>query len=431
MNIVILPSWYRSLENPESGVFIRQQAIALARHFPQHRIFISLPAPAQNPLQISLRNPQRWEIFRRHLSSLRDLYHSPKWFIWHFLRLLNGSEVFVYSTPEGYFEVMTPCVTWSERFLQGNARGLLAAHRNNLNYIEAHFGPPDILHVHVTWPAGEIGCQLSLERNIPLLITEHMGPFPFQTRDFLTVSGTLTPLLKRPLEQADAVIAVSASLARRMRELGVKRVDVIPNCVDELLFTPTRQEPSQEFLFVCVGHLCQDKGIDDLLAAFALIVSQLPEGARLQIIGDGDVNYYKQQVFSLGIEKQVDIIGALPHRALPAYLQKAHVFVLPSYHESFGVSYIEALACGKPVIATRCGGPEDFVSEVNGCLIPFGDRHILASTMKHMMQTVDKYDPMKIRQDCLARFSSGSVAQQLMQKYVALLRARKGKQSQP
>jgi glycosyltransferase involved in cell wall biosynthesis len=397
LNIVIIPSWYRSSESPDHGVFIREQVVALARHFPVDRFFVSLPA--QNQWQISLRQPQK-----------------ALTLAWRYLSGSRNTPV-IYSDPAGYIEVLTPCLTWSERLLLGNLRGLLAAHRQNLNYIEAHFGKLDILHAHVTWPAGEIGRQLAVEKNIPLLITEHMGPFPFPNKLFLTASGQLTPLLKRPLAAAQSVIAVSASLAHRMMALGVRHVEVIPNCVDEFLFTPSSVSGS-EFIFICVARLCLEKGIDDLLAAFAVVSSQF--SVRLQLIGPGDIAYYQQQARMLGIEKQVEILGAVPHQEIAAYLQQAHVFVLPSHGETFGVSYVEALACGKPVIATRCGGPEDFISVTNGLLIPVGDRDALVSAMQYFVQKCTDYDAAQISAACLSRFASGPVAQRLMQKYLEL-----------
>lgn len=96
-------------------------------------------------------------------------------------------------------------------------------------------------------------------------------------------------------------------------------------------------------------------------------------------------------------------------------------FVLPSRYETFGVVYIEAMACGKPVIATACGGPDDFVTPDNGLLVPVEEVSALEHAMQHMITSSHQYDSDRIRASVQTRFSSQAVAGQLEQIYNTIL----------
>ena len=96
-------------------------------------------------------------------------------------------------------------------------------------------------------------------------------------------------------------------------------------------------------------------------------------------------------------------------------LQNSHFFVLPSLSETFGVVYIEALACGLPVVSTDCGGPRDIVTPQNGLLIPCENEVALEHALLHMLQHYTQYDRKSIAEDCQARFSPKVIAEQLTQ----------------
>ena len=88
-------------------------------------------------------------------------------------------------------------------------------------------------------------------------------------------------------------------------------------------------------------------------------------------------------------------------------------FVLPSHHESFGIVFTEAMACGKPVIATRCGGPEAIVRPESGLLLEVGDVDALADALEHMFRHAHEYDRERIRADFERRFSRAVIVDAL------------------
>ena len=95
----------------------------------------------------------------------------------------------------------------------------------------------------------------------------------------------------------------------------------------------------------------------------------------------------------------------------------ANVFVLPSHHETFGVVVIEALALGKPVIATRCGGPESIIESGDGLLVPTNNIEALAQAMAEISSHMDQYDPVDIRERCRIRFGEEAIVSRLIEVY--------------
>src|SRR5205823_4553609 len=98
-------------------------------------------------------------------------------------------------------------------------------------------------------------------------------------------------------------------------------------------------------------------------------------------------------------------------------MRRCDVFVLPSRYETFGVVSLEALSCGKPVVATRCGGPESVVNDTNGLLVPPGDRDALGQALCRVAENLRHYDPARIRSGCIASFGRKAVVNRLAATY--------------
>ena len=148
---------------------------------------------------------------------------------------------------------------------------------------------------------------------------------------------------------------------------------------------------------------------------------------RLLIIGEGEQRAFLNTLIAdLGLEKQVVLLGLKSRQEISAYLNRSDVFVLASRGETFGVVYIEALLAGLPVIATKCGGPEDFVNDTNGLLMECEDVKGLEKALLSMYEKMDDYDGNKISSDCLQRFSPHAVAFALMAVYRQILNANEG-----
>src|SRR5207237_2666762 len=122
------------------------------------------------------------------------------------------------------------------------------------------------------------------------------------------------------------------------------------------------------------GRLVAQKGLDFLLQAFAVVLHRCPE-SRLVIVGDGDLElYFKRIAHYLGISHRVHFVNWQIGPDLVKLFQRSQVVVMPSYYEPFGIVALEAMSCGRPVIASRVGGLIEIIEDgVQGYLVPPGD----------------------------------------------------------
>jgi glycosyltransferase involved in cell wall biosynthesis len=214
---------------------------------------------------------------------------------------------------------------------------------------------PDVVWAHFLVPAGLLAASV----DAPLVVTAHGR----DVRNIGTVPG-VAALTRRVVNRASAVIAVSAYLQREL-ELRIPeargKTTVIDSGVDLDRFTidgdrslPRAERPA----FLAVGTLSERKNIVRLADAFA----QLGRGS-LTFLGDGPLRPAVER------RKGVRVVGRVPHDAVPSYLRDADVVCAPSLIEPFGQSILEAMATGTTVVATRYGGPAEFVSPEAGILV--------------------------------------------------------------
>lgn len=270
-------------------------------------------------------------------------------------------------------------------------------------HIREDWGVPDVTHVHFYKMAVGIWSFFKKE-GFPIVLTEHAS---------VVARGQLSQrekvLLGRTYKGVDTVISVSNSLAKLIYEYYKVHPIVIPN----MLTFENKIERAGEntrFRFVSSANLIKRKGIDILLEAFSKMVEKC-ENTELVIYGDGpERKNLECQIEKLNLKNNVILYGRYERSILPREYAKADAFVLPSRAETFGVVYIEAMYCGLPVIATRCGGPEDFVTNQVGILVPNEDCNALSDAMLRMVETVKDYDRNYISEYVDRMFSPEQVA---------------------
>lgn len=396
MHVFVLPSWYPSARQPMAGLFARDQARALALARPDWRVSVGLWGHHDGAL---------------NLRSAADCARALAWR----LRTPAGWR----PGPPPLHEVLTPRLSWTLAWAGGGVRGLLSASRRNLALAEARFGPVRLVHAHVGFPAGWIAAQLAAERGLPYVLTEHMSPFPFPA--LADAQGQPLPALRLAFERAAATVAVSGALAARLRACGLRCDAVLPNVVDETRFalsTPAAAAAGAAAtapgpVLFTLGALVPQKGMDVLLRAFAQLPPQ-PRPATLHIGGDGPERAALQALAeALGVAPRVRFLGALRPEQTPAHFAACDAFVLASRHETFGVVLAEALMSGKPVVATRCGGPEDIVTPANGALVPPEDPAALAAALQRVLADPARHDAAALRADAVARFGLRAVGERL------------------
>lgn len=214
----------------------------------------------------------------------------------------------------------------------------------------------------------------------------------------------------------DKLLAVSNALSRSInRHFGVETV-VVNNMVgNEFLANPnnTNLKNDEIFRFVAIGSLIPRKGYDLLIDAFKK-TNLKEKNCELIIIGGGkEQKKLQYQIDSLALTASVSLIGRKNKQEIISNLQESNVFVLSSHVETFSVVCIEAMALGVPVIATSCGGPEEFVSEEVGLLVKPSDMDALAESMNEMYNNYQNYDRENIRNICKCKFAPEVIAKQL------------------
>src|SRR3954452_10325455 len=223
---------------------------------------------------------------------------------------------------------------------------------------------PDVVYAHFLVPSGLIA---GLAGKAPLVVTAHGR----DVRNVGAVPG-VRELTSRTVARAAAVIAVSEYLRR---ELETKvpaargKTEVIDSGVDLARFR-VEPAPDGELSFLCLGALTERKNVVRLAEAF-----ERNGAGTLTFVGDGPLRA------RLEGRPGVEITPSVPHDEIPARIAQARVVCQPSLIEPFGQALLEAMACGRPVVATRIGGPPEFVPPEAGILVDPLDVDALAEAL--------------------------------------------------
>lgn len=383
IHVLIIPSWYPTEQSPVAGVFFAEQAKAL------HNAGIRVGVVA--PIQRSIRTLTKGHFLNYNF---KTEFHEE-----------DGIPIF---RSLGWAIPKLPRV--SRQIWLWQARRLI-----NL-YIQ-RFGKPDIIHAHAVIWGGVAAFEASQRLGIPYIVMEHSSTYarglikPWQEPD-----------IKIVLQRAAKRIAVSRSLAKLIAPYAMGLpIEVVPNIVDTEFFTlPQQSRSSRPFIFLSVALLTPNKGIDVLIKAFEKEFRGHSE-VELWIGGDGPQRPdLERLVQRLSIESQVRFLGLLTREQVREAMWRANTFVLPSYVETFGVVFIEAMATGLPVIATRCGGPEEFVTPEVGRLVPPGDIEQLGEAMETVYRSWEVSFGEQISRWTAEKFSSLVVSSRLKEIYLSL-----------
>jgi len=298
-------------------------------------------------------------------------------------------------TIEG-LRVRHPRFAYLPKFGHGIAGPLYAASLAPL--VLRYRGHVDVLLGSWAYPDGYAAVVLAELLGVPAVIKVHGSDLNVLS----TLSGPRRHL-EWALSRADRVVAVSRPLAEKAAELGAPadRVDVVPNGIDRQVFQPRdRQEarralglPEDGRLVLFVGHVTEKKGALDLVRAFGAAGAEM-RGTRLVLVGDGaGMSACAKLCADLGVD--ANLVGAQPHERVPTWLAACDVLALPSWNEGTPNVVLEALACGRRVVATSVGGIPDVVTSPElGTLVAPRDIEALARALSAAVAT--PYEPETI-----------------------------------
>jgi glycosyltransferase involved in cell wall biosynthesis len=372
LNILFLPAWYPSAERPVLGTFVREHAKAASRF---HHVTVLYASRTDADLGA------RWKVANDSLEdgirTVRVHWKGPKQIA---LRVL----VYVWV--------------------------MLAAYR----YIVRTGYQPDILHAHI-YVAAPAAAFLGMLFRKPVVATEQTSSFPQGD-----VKGLQLLAARSAFRRAAMILPVSAWLQESMQTAGVRgRFRVVPNTIDtELFFPASTNLPAQGLpKLLTVGLLTEAKGIPVLLRAVHAVVAKGMQ-LHLDIVGDGrERPDYEKLAGELGLEDAVTFHGLVSKDEVGSMMRGSSFYLQPSLWETFSAAIIEAMACGKPVVATQIPVFEEKVGEDMGILVPPGDVDALASAIEDMLGRYRSYDPQRIAAFIRSRYSHDAVGKDLSAVY--------------
>jgi teichuronic acid biosynthesis glycosyltransferase TuaC len=370
-HVVTLSSLFPSEVQPGAGLFVRERAFRLGARLP---LAVVAPTP-WFPLQGLLRR------FKPGFRPGAPAFEQQRGFDVRYPRF--------FSVPGALkrFDGLFMAVAALPHLRKLKAQG-------RLDVIDAHFGFPD----------GHAASLLSRWLGVPYTVTLR-GTETRHAND-----PALRPLLARALQGAHRVFAVADALRQVALGLGVapERAQVVGNGVDLSRFTPLpREEQRRELglpldapVIVTVGGLCERKGFHRVMACLPALLQQHP-GLTYLVIGgpspEGDWTGKLQALAAeLGVAANVRFTGPQPPDRLRHWLSAADVFVLATRNEGWANVFLEAMACGLPVVTTRVGGNAEVVNAPHlGEVVSFGDEPALRSAIDRALR--EPWDRGRIR----------------------------------
>ncbi|MFO7652284.1 MAG: N-acetyl-alpha-D-glucosaminyl L-malate synthase BshA [Candidatus Krumholzibacteriia bacterium] len=282
----------------------------------------------------------------------------------------------------------------------------------------------DILHVHYAIPhaaSAFLAREMVGGGRLKVITTLHGTDITLVGQE-----PSFFPMTRFVIERSDAVTAVSEFLRLETQQVfGVTRpITVIPNFVDTRRFHPrecprrrARLAEPHERILMHASNFRPVKNLAAVVGVFARIARDLP--ARLVLVGEGpELPRVRAQAEAEGVADRLVLLGQVDD--LEALLPCADLVLLPSWHESFGLVALEAMACGVPVVATTRGGTGEFIVDgVNGMLREPDDYDGMAAAVRHLLSDDNARSHMgeEARRDAVERFGARCILKQYVDLY--------------
>lgn len=297
------------------------------------------------------------------------------------------------------------------RFFYGNILDAYSAKVYELyKKIEEEWGRPDVIHAHVSLPAGYGAVQLGEKENIPVIVTEHYTGFENDAKFYWRVGKFVKEMGKK----VQGFYTVSPGFAKRIEATKLLKVTgTLENPIDTDIFYPRGNKVKSSVLrVVMAGSIDKRKGADVLFEALTNLLEKLDWS--LTIFGtfdqqSGFQKWFKNPEFS----KRVSLPGKLSQLELSKIYSNSDLYVVSSRIETANVSMLEAMACGVPVVSTRCGAPETLLNHSVSITVPSEDPKAMADAILTMSNTIENYPIKNLREFVLNNYSKKAVVSKM------------------
>jgi len=280
--------------------------------------------------------------------------------------------------------------------------------------------PFDLIHAHFIYPDGVVASHVGHALGVPVMTSEHSFWTPW-----LVDQQRVGRQVDAALPGISLLTAVSDFLRLNVEAYAAGRVEtaVLPNVVDDVMFSPApRERDLHELLYV--GLIRKFKRVDVLLRALVEARRSIPD-LRLRILSANAFQAYgsdrreiRDLISSLGLEAAVTVVnGASPSEVAEAMRRCGFVVVSSTRRETFCSVAAESLACGTPLVITRCGGPEEFVTPADGVMVEPDDLGALANGIVRAVRCRETFRADDIRSRIVARFGRAAWRERAMAIY--------------
>ncbi|MFC2040897.1 glycosyltransferase [Chloroflexota bacterium] len=398
MKILFIPTWYPSEVNPLGAIFIKEHASA-ASLYNDVVVLYAYPDPS----------PRLWKLYQISegiedgIRTIRVKYRYYEGIFTYFKKLIfKDGSVKQGASPSATDKLIgvlnnpikIPRVVVRESLYYCS---IFAAFRR----LVKEGWKPDIIHAHI-FTAAVPAVLLGKLYRIPVIVTEHYSFFPLRKLSFYERVKA-----RFAMNRARMILPVSNALKEAIEAYGIRNeFQIVPNVVDTEMFYPLSQENKggDRKKLLLVAGLTPVKGVPYLLQALAQ-VRQKRRDFILDIVGYGaNRGEYEELARKLGLETVVYFHGLKPKEEVAEFMRTCDFLTLPSLYETFGAVVVEALASGKPVVASDIGGIKEIINRDLGVLAPPGNINRLQQAIEFMLDHYVDYPPGKLSMYAKERF---------------------------
>ena len=304
---------------------------------------------------------------------------------------------------------------------------MLRMYQYGLKYIKKRFFDPDLIHLHVAYPLGQVALLWKRLYGYKYVMTEHWTIYQPQNKDVLV--GGLKKKIVKIANNAELIMPVSLDLQHCMEGHGVhNRFKVIYNLVNTDMFKPCidssiragqrrndMQDSKKRILHISTLR-DEAKNFSGILRTIERLRQQRDD-FELHVIHDYDAPEFKAFVKEHHLEDCVIFHGKKTSAEVAEAYQQADFFVLFSNFENLPCVIVEAFASGVPVLSTAVGGIAEILSPERGILIPSGDEEALLIGMNTLLDHCHEYDREAIREYAIKTFAAQNIGQQIFEAY--------------
>lgn len=374
INVIVLTPWFPTKNNPSYGVFVMEQTKALVNNTEVTPTVFYYEADTNLSLKkisklfqnkIVVRELQKFKVY------LKKGVHLPlKYAITRKLWIRQHIQIFK-------------------------------------EYLSEH-GLPDVIHAHTFW-GGLIALELHKRYNIPYIITEHSS---ILVSDNNIQIDRFRNIISKSYKKASKLIAVGPLLENKMKQYSFQDIEIIPNSLDTLFFcpTPTKGRNLKQIEILSIGGLIPRKQLHLAIESICFLVNQ-GYNISLKIIGEGPQRKELEDlIIKNRASKYISLLGYRSRDEIKMILNQTDLYLHTSKAETFGIVLIEAMSMGVPVVSTKSGGPEYFITKEIGLVVEYNTSNAIAETIKFIIKNREDFKSDKIRQYVLNNFSDEKVS---------------------